>query len=148
MRIGPNGVRDVAGGGESSPSACGWGVEATSPGDMAFPMFGEGGGIGNGCKVRKMGVGVPTDSAQRGTNPFGTLSTNLALVAFHGATTGVGAVEETEIGLPAVEATKIGVVAVDATKIGRFLVPGLAVPGEAWKRWVGMDHTGGWVANT
>ena len=44
MRIGPNGVRDVAGGGESSPSACGWGIEATSPGDMAFPMFGEGGG--------------------------------------------------------------------------------------------------------
>ena len=42
---------------------------------------------------------------------------------------------------------KIGVVAVDATKIGRFSVPGLAVPGEAWKRWVGMDRAGGWVAN-
>ena len=129
MRIGPDAVRDVAGGGESSPSVCGWGVEATSPGDMAFLMFGVGGGIGNGCKVCKMGVGVLMDSARRGTKPFGTLGANLALVAFRGATMGVGAVEETEIGLPAVEAMKIGVVAVEATKIGRFLVLGLTGPG-------------------
>ena len=135
MIMGPDAVRDVAGGGEGSPSACGWSIEATNPGDMAFPKFGEGGGIGNGCKVHEVGVGVSTDWAQRGTAPLGILGANLDLLAFLRATTGVGSVEEIEIGLPAVDATKIGEFLVDATKIGRFVsVPGLAGPRGVWRR--------------
>ena len=106
---GPDEVRDAAGDG------------------VAFPKLGEGGGIGNGCKVRE-GVGVPTDWARKGAPPLGTLRKKLRAAPSRGAATGVGAVEETEIGLPVVDATKIGLLAVDATKMGAFSDPILPGP--------------------
>ena len=105
----PDEVRDVAGDG------------------VAFPKLGEGGGIGNGCKVHE-GVGVLTDWAQKGAPPLGTLRKKLRAAPSRGAATGVGAVEETEIGLPVVDATKIGLLAVDATKMGAFSDPILPGP--------------------
>jgi hypothetical protein len=124
MIMAPDEVRDAAGAGGSSLFACDGG-----PGDgVAFPKLGEGGSIGKGCKVREMGVGVPTDWARMGTTPLGTLRKNLCSVPSSGAATGVGAVEETEIGLPAVEVTKIRLLQVDATKMGAFSDPILPGP--------------------
>ena len=97
-------------------------VETGGPGNgVAFPKFGEGEGIGKGCKVRDMGVGVPIDWALTGTPPLGTLRANWTLAASRVVAMGVDAVEETDIGLPAVE----------AMKIGWFSVPGLADPAGA-----------------
>lgn len=75
----PDVVRDVAGVAESSSSACGWGIEVPDLGDgVAFLRFGEGGGIGKGCKVREPGVGVPTDWAQRGARSSSFVTVNVA----------------------------------------------------------------------
>jgi len=119
MRMAPDEVRDAAGmAPDEARDAAGDGV--------AFPKLGEGVGIGKGCKVRE-GVGVPRDWARKGAAPLGTLRRKLRAPP-RGAATGVGAVEETEIGLPAVDATKIGLLVVDATKIGAFSDPILSGP--------------------